>query len=219
MPTARKYQIDITSTFFYHCFSRCVRRAFLCGRDAETGKEYDHRKKWLVERIKLLSAIFAIDICAYAILSNHYHLVLKVDADRAGNWDDREVIKRWKVLFKGDQLINEWFSGKTFKPDTWEGKRIAKTIQLWRERLSDISWYMRCLNEPIARQANKEDKCTGRFWEGRFKTQALMDDAAILSCMMYVDLNPIRAGISQSLERSDFTSIQERIKAYKRMGL
>jgi len=77
--------------------------------------------------------------------------------------------------------------------------------------LKDLSWYMRCLNEKVARMANAEDACTGRFWEGRFKSQALLDEAAVVSCMAYVDLNPIRAGICESLETSAFTSIQERL--------
>ncbi len=95
-----------------------------------------------------------------------------------------------------------------------EADRAREVIGLWRERLSDISWYMRCLNEHIAREANKEDGGKGRFWEGRFKSQALLEEKALLACMAYVDLNPIRAGLSETLEGADHTSIQERIQEY-----
>ena len=194
MPAARKSQINLSSTSYYHCMSRCVRRAFLCGEDQLTGNNYDHRKGWIVERIKFLSSVFAVDVCAYAVMSNHYHVVLHVDVDEIEQWSDRDVLDRWLQLFPNGQAA-ELVSGEGVSHGQQDA--LSELIPLWRERLGDISWFMRCLNEMIARQANKEDQCKGRFWESRFKSQALLDEGAILTCMAYLDLNPVRAGLVQ----------------------
>ncbi len=212
MTQARKTQISISDTPYYHCMGRCVRRAFLCGEDAFTGKDYSHRKIWIVDKLRELAQIFAIEVCAYAVMSNHYHLVLKINNEYSKLMSDDEVIDRWMRLFNGNVLINQFLKGEC--KSQGELDKVQETISIWRERLSDISWFMRCLNETIARQANAEDNCKGRFWEGRFKSQALLNEQALLSCMIYVDLNPIRAGLSDNLEDSDFTSIQQRIIAY-----
>jgi len=210
MTQSRDTQISLDATPFYHCYVRCVRRAFLCGDDHATGENYDYRKQWIVSRLRFLSYIYAIDICAYAVMSNHYHVVLHVDRQRAQCWTLREVAERWTQLYKAPILVQRWLDS----PDTVgevELETVVGIIELWRNRLYDISWFMRCVNETIARMANNEENVKGRFWEGRFRSQALLDEAAVLSCMAYVDLNPIRAGMQQDLVDSDFTSIQQRL--------
>lgn len=113
------------------------------------------------------------------------------------------------MLFSEPMVIKRFLAGKYLS--TTEHAQVTCLLSTWRKRLLDLSWYMRCLNEPIARLANQEDHCTGRFWEGRFTSQALLDERAVLTCMAYVDLNPIRAALANTPEQSDYTSIQERI--------
>jgi REP element-mobilizing transposase RayT len=209
MTRARATLISLETTPYYHCIARCVRRAFLCGKDKETGRSFDHRKTWLVQRFKLLAEVFAIHIPAYAVMSNHYHLVLHVDKATGDEWSQDEVIRRWNRLYRGPEIVQRFTLGELLSDAELE--TVHKTVETWRDRLTSISWFMSCLNYHIALHANKEDGCTGRFWEGRFESQGLLDAAALLSCMAYVDLNPIRAGIADSLEESDFTSIQDRI--------
>ena len=211
MPTPRNQQISITDTPYYHCVSRCVRRAFLCGKDNATGKSYEHRRVWVEQRTLQLAQIFAIDVCAYAVMHDHTHLVLFIDTSQALSWNTEDVIKRWHLLYSGTLFTQQFSRGELLTTPVM--KQVEETAEIYRQRLQDISWFMRALNEPIARQANKEDHCTGRFWEGRFKSQALLDETALAACMAYVDLNPVRAAIAETPERSAFTSIQLRIKA------
>jgi REP element-mobilizing transposase RayT len=187
-----------------------VRRAFLCGEDKFSGKSFEHRRQWIEDRLLELSDAFAIDIVAYAVMSNHYHVVLHINREMAQQWSNTEVIEHWHCLFKGSLLSQRYVSGETLSQA--ERDALTEQVNTWRERLMSISWFMRCANEPVAREANHEDKTTGRFWEGRFKSQALLDEKALLACMAYVDLNPIRANMAKTPEQSDHTSIQQRIK-------
>ena len=215
MTMARSKYVREGEEGVYHCISRCVRRAFLYGYDPVTKRDFSHRKAWVVERLQFLAAIFAIDVCAFAVLINHLHTILRTRPDIAAAWSDREVATRWLTLFPhrdgprgaAGPPTEQQISALTACPE-----RIAQL----RLRLCSLSWFMGRLNEYIARKANKEDNVKGRFWESRFKCQALLDDAAIASCMVYVDLNPIRAGIAATPEDSDFPSIQERIRAWYR---
>jgi len=206
MPTPRKQQVILEETPYYHCISRCVRRAFLCGSDG-TEKNYEHRREFIEHRLRLLASIFAIDICSYAIMHNHYHVVVKIRSTE--DWPMDKVIQHWLTLHKGPLLVQRYQAGDSL--DSVEYKTATDIAEVWRDRLQSLSWFFKCLNEPIARQANKEDRCTGHFWESRFISQPLLTEEAVLSCMAYVDLNPIRAKIAHTPEASEHTSIQERI--------
>ncbi|MES9894150.1 MAG: transposase [Candidatus Thiodiazotropha endolucinida] len=214
MPKPRKAQVSLETTPYYHCVSRCVRRAFLCGVDSHTGKSYEHRRQWIVDRMKQLAEIFAIDICAYAVLSNHYHVILHVDIKEAAEWSEEDIIERWERLFSLPLIIQRYRSMEVISKA--ERDMVSELVTKWRKRLHDISWFMRCINEPIARQANQEDGCTGRYWEGRYKSQALLDEKALAACMAYVDLNPVRAGMAKTPEQSEYTSIAERTTKLER---
>jgi REP element-mobilizing transposase RayT len=209
MPTARKKQVSLTDTKYYHCISRCVRRAFLCGEDRLTGKSYEHRRNWVEEKLLALAKVFCIEVCGYAVMSNHTHLVLYVDDKKAERLSDKAIVIRWHKLFKGNWLTHKFVNGDELSES--ERSMLAADIAEFKIRLASISWFMRVLNEDIARRANKEDGCTGRFWEGRFKSQALLDTAALAACMAYVDLNPVRAKVAETPETSDYTSIKKRI--------
>ncbi|CAM2011408.1 hypothetical protein [Acanthopleuribacter pedis] len=196
-----------------HCISRCVRRAHLQGEDPLTGNNYAHRKTWLHQRLIELSRIFYLDVCGYALMDNHLHTILRNRPDLAAKGSDRDVAVRWLKLFPKRSEPND----VPVEPSEDEVTLLLmdeSRIKVLRKRLVSISWFHRCLKEFIARKANAEDGCTGRFWEGRFKNMTLLDDAAVLTCLTYVELNPIRAKVAETPETSKFTSAEERIRGH-----
>ena len=213
MPKPRKMQVSLDATPYYHCTSRCVRRAFLCGFDTVTNKDYEHRRQWIEDRIHFLAEVFCVDVCAYAVMSNHLHLVLHINQHKASTLSDLEVSQRWHRLYKGTLLTQQFEQGKALTQAELEA--VKARIEVWRAQLHDISWFMRALNEPIARMANAEDNCTGSFWESRFTSQALLDEKALAACMAYVDLNPVRAKMAATPEDSEYTSIRLRVAQAK----
>jgi REP element-mobilizing transposase RayT len=198
-----------------HCVQRCVRRAFLAGIDDVSGIDYSYRREWIRRRFESLASVFAIDILTYAILSNHLHVILRSRPDVLANLPDEEVAIRWLRVFPGHRMEEQL--AEPSKTDVQRVVADPDQLAMIRTRLSDISWFMRALAEPIARMANAQDECTGRFWEGRFKAQRIVDDAGLLACAMYVDLNPVRAAMAESLEKSIHTSVYDRIEAEKGM--
>ena len=207
MTLPRNQLISLEDTPYYHIISRCVRRSFLCGYDRLTKTSFEHRRQWIVDRVKFLASVFHIDVCSYAIMSNHYHLVLKVNDTE--DWSIHQVLIHWASLCQLPPLCQKFIDKKTMSKA--EMDMVLIMTDEFRERLMSISWFMKMLNQDIAFRANTEDNCKGHFFESRFKSQALLDERALLTCMAYVDLNPIRAAMARTPEASDYTSIQERI--------
>lgn len=212
MRLARAEVLDPGQVQVAHVYNRTVRRCFLFGDDPLTGKNYDHRKQWIEEALEQLAAAFGIDLLAFAILSNHFHLILRTRPDVVAQWDDREVARRWLLLCPHRRDAQ----GRPLRPSQQEILAIANCSlrrEEIRRRLSNISWWMRLLCQRIAMRANREEGETGRFFQDRFRATRLVDEASLLACSAYVDLNPIRAAICQTLQGSEHTSVQRRIEA------
>jgi hypothetical protein len=190
-----------------------VRRAFLAGKDEHTGHDYSHRREWIRKRMEILSAVFGVDTLVYSIMSNRMHLVLRARPDVVETWSDREAALRWLKLFPGRRIDEHLAQPTKIDVNSLAGDPLR--MKEVRARLSDSSWFMRSLSEPIARMANKQDKCTGRFWEGRFKAQRITDEAGLLACAVYVDLSPVRAAMADSPESSTTSG---HTSAYDRMA-
>ena len=208
MAIPRRLLINPDRPGWIHCISRCVRRAFLAGDG------FAHRKGWVEERLRQLAGVFAVDVAAFAVMSNHVHVVARFAPEAAAQWSAAEVAERWAELF-GTRLPQG--SDGRLAPAVLTGLVAnGAWIAERRKRLADVSWFMRALCESIARRANAEDDCTGRFWEGRFTSVPLLDQAALLACMAYVDLNPIRAALADRPEETVHTSATQRIAARQR---
>ena len=217
MAIARKRQVSLADTRYYHCISRCVRRAFLCGEDHFTGQSYEHRRGWVEDRLLALAKVFCIDVCAYAVMSNHTHLVLHVDDKKANRLNDKAIIIRWHKVCKGTLLTQKYLQGE--KLTKAELIFFNQTVKQYRERLSSISWFMRLLNEDIARKANKEENCTGRFWEGRFKSQAIL--VHMISRPISVEIGRIKYNTGRALSNNSNYPwlLNEHLDIQKRPGV
>ncbi len=210
MATPRHMLVDDQQACDYHLASRCVRRAWLCGRDKRTGKDYSHRRRWLIERLLLLARCFAVEVYAYAVMSNHFHIVLHYDPNACLAWSDEEVTRRWIEAFPPKARGGDADATKAAARALLLGNpaRLARA----RRTLGSLSHFMKHIKQPIARRANIEDGCDGHFFEQRFYSGALLSEQALLAAMAYVDLNPVRAKLARRLEQCRDASVGTRLR-------
>lgn len=216
MATPRKFLIDPHVPLFYHLVSRCVHRAFLCGFDPVTGKDYSHRKQWLIDRLNFLIQYFAVDLYGYSIMDNHFHLAVFHDPKAHLRWSPSEVADRWLAVSPprtwGDDPVTPEMLAAAKEALLQDAKRLAHV----RKELGSLSTFMKFLKQDIARRANLEDGVTGHFFEQRFWSGALLTERAILATMAYIDLNQVRALIVQRIEDIRAASITERLSVVQR---
>ena len=210
MTMPRRQLVDVAVTRYYHCISRCVRRAFLCGEG------FEHRKAWIEARLEVLAKHFAVSVCGFAILDNHLHVLCRLDPGVADGWTDEDVVRRWIAVYPPSCLN----AADSATLDAWIAYECQDPVRLarYRQRLQDLGWFMKALKEPLARLANKEDGCTGTFWEARYKSIAILDEEALLATCTYIDLNPVAAGIAKVPEASPHTSIKQRVDHARSAG-
>ncbi len=210
---ARKHLVREGEVACYHVWSRCVQRIWLCGEDPVTGTDYSHRKTWIEDLLKYQAKVFAVDVGAYHILSNHKHSVLCTRPDIARTWSAEEIAWRWKMAWPN------WEAGAWFRePDDRSIEALLaqgpQHIEKLRGNLSSLSWFLARWKEPIARRVNFEAKTSGHMWAERFGCRELTDDGEVLAGCVYNDLQQVKCGAVESVEQSNNASIQLRFQAW-----
>lgn len=206
MRKPRRQQLDFENGCYCHLISSCVRQQFLLGKDIDNGKDNSHRRDWLEKRLLFLTSVFSVELFGYAIMSNHYHLVVKFIPQAAALWTQEEVARRWLRLFpkKTLELNESWIEEVLDNPEY---------VEELRERLCTSPNFMKALNEYIARRANHEDQVRGAFWAGRYNSRQIDSPNDMVGCMGYVDLNPLRAKVVKDPEQpGQHTSLARRLE-------
>ena len=201
---------------FYHCWARCVRQSWLCGYDTYSHKNYQHRRAWIESFAQELARLVGLDVGWFAVLANHMHFILRARPDLVKTWSDQEVARRYLTI---QRLIKSSDGHSIEAPSEAEiflACKEASEIAEWRERLAHPSMFMGSLCENIARRANKDDGCKGRFFDQRYGCRRLETTAAVLACALYVDLNVLAAAEADAPENSRHTSAYRRIAARQR---
>lgn len=194
----RSHQVDPLVSGIYHCISRCVRGQSLIERP--------DRCEWVVRRLERLTRTFAIDVCDFAVMRNHVHILLRTHPDLASAWTDEEVARRWLARPGGPPLVD---FDERVRLSVRDPGRIAE----WRSRLSDLGWFHKLWKERCSRMWNREEDQSGHLWQGRFRSIGCRDEASVLMQAAYILLNPVHCGAETELGDSPRTSMGRRITA------
>jgi hypothetical protein len=215
MASVRSDTVEDGVVATYHCWSECVRRAWLCGRDEETGKDYEHRRGWVEDLAEQFAGLLALEVGFFAVLVNDLQFVLRTRPDLVDQWSDEEVVTRFMRFAR---LVKS-ADGRTYEEPTEEEiqERMGdpEKVARYREVLWHPSAFMGGLEESISRRGNREDGCKGHFWADRYGCRRLDTLAAVFLCALYIDLFPIRKGEADTPEASVHTSVYRRIAAQK----
>ena len=175
-------------------------RHALCPTRLPARRRAGNRKEWIEHRLQELAEIFAVSVGGFSVMDNHLHVLVRLDPDTASGWSDEEVVRRWGQLFPPRDKSRQPLPVSK----AWVEWRLqdAQWVAKARERLQSLSWFMKCLKEPLARLANRQDQARGAFFEQRFKSVAILDEESLLATCAYIDLNPVAAGIARSPKRA-----------------
>jgi len=180
------------------------------------GEGFGHRKQWIEDRLQTLSGCFAVSVCGFAVMDNHLHVLVRLDADAVKAWSAEDVARRWTTAYPPKSAAGEEIEVS----QAWIDQQVKDEprVAVLRARLASLGWFMKALKEPLARMANKEDDCKGTFWESRYKSIAILDEEALLATCAYIDLNPLAAGLATTPETSPHTSVAQRVQHAQAKG-
>lgn len=219
MPTCRRSDVVREGeSGFYHVWTRCVRRAYLFGDDEQTVGDYKYRRSWLLQYLVQLCRLFAVEVNFHAEMKNHFHLLLRTRPDIVNLWSDEEAVRRWMTICRlirseDGETIRE-LEDKEVEAKLRDPEKVAQI----RKNLSSVSQFMKALCEHTARRINREDGVSGACFESRFGCRRIENEAGIVICGMYIDLNEIRAGDAETPETSTHTSAYDRIVARRQLA-
>lgn len=206
MTTARRKTVNYDDTRWYHCISKIARGLDILDK-------YEKRLKRRIEsELSRLSKLFAIRVGGYAIMGTHFHLLLHVNVELAKNWSPVEVVNRWAMLCPPRNKKRELLKGEELQFWIDDKAKDQSYVENRRERLTDLGWFHRFLKQPLSVFVNKLENCSGTLFQGRFKSIAVMGFQALLNVAIYIDLNPVAAGIVDVPEAAEFTSFRSRFE-------